>query len=592
MLDRPTLTALTAAFNKVGLAQSQMNLSISKRPDLSDLQSTSALAHAKSLHKSPKDLATELARALGTLPAVASVTVDGPGFVNIRLRDSYVLRQASAPVKKADKPQRILLDYGGPNVAKPLHVGHIRSAIIGQSLNRIARSVGHKVIADIHLGDWGKPMGMLIAALEELHPDWVYFKADFVPEQAPKKSPVRLDDLMTLYPEASKRTKSDPDFNDRVKAATVALQQKKPGYYALWQAMRAVSVAAVKKDFKALNVDFDLWFGESDAEDDIPSVLADLALRKISKPSKGAVVVPVKIADDKQKIPPLLLQKSDKASGYGTTDLVTIFQRMRDYRPDQIWYVVDKRQAQHFEQVFRAAERAGYIIHRKLFSPSTVTHVAFGTMNGRDGKPFKTRAGGTMRLSDLIALSFNRARQAAGYTNDNITPDTKKMLEQIGIAAIKFGDLVNPRISDYVFDPEIMTKTEGRTGPYIQYTTVRARSVLKSATVSVPQDLEKLTFTHEAERKLAFELMGFNDAIESALKDQMPSHICQYLYRLAQSFNNFYANCPINSEDNANAKALRVYLTYHTQRVLAKGLGLLTIAVPKQMTRAPAAPAA
>lgn len=552
----------------------------SDRPDLSDFQCNGALKAAKKLKKNPREIAACLKEKCEELGVFSSVTVDGPGFLNFKVSDEYLLQQLTEfkPEAASQKREKIVIDYGGPNVAKPLHVGHLRSAIIGESLKRIARGLGHEVISDIHLGDWGTPMGMLIAELEDRYPEWPYFQKPFVKSDETNKPPFSAEELNSLYPEAAKHYKDDEAFAEKARQATAQLQDGDIGYRTLWQHFLTLSIESIKSDFSLLEVDFDLWLGESDADPFIDQMVQDFIDRGVARESEGAIVVDVARPEDKREIPPLMLRKSDGASTYATTDLATIFQRVKDYNPDRILYVVDQRQEQHFVQVFRAAGKAGLIEEDKL------EHIGFGTMNGKDGKPFKTRAGGVMRLSDLINLAQERALSETGFSDNEITYDIREMANAIAIGSVKYGDLRNPRVSDYVFDPNEFVKFEGNTGPYNQYQLVRTAAVLDKAFNSAARIHVGIELNSH-ERELAIKLLGFEEAIEKSFNRRMPSDLCDYMHGLARTFSGFYKNCPITKAETDVIRETRLQLTVYTNQVLDRCMKLLALPRPKKMLR-------
>ena len=567
-------------FVELGLDSELGETQYSDRPDLSDFQCNGALKAAKVLKKNPREIAEELKEKCADLDVFSSISVDGPGFLNFNISDQYLLSQLSTfdPSKISAKPEKIVIDYGGPNVAKPLHVGHLRSAIIGESLKRVARELGHEVIGDIHMGDWGTPMGMLLAELEDRHPEWNYFQKPFVETSNTKNPPFSSDELNSLYPEAAKHYKDDDDFAEKARQATAKLQEGDEGYRALWKHFLALSIESIKSDFSLLDVDFDVWLGESDADPYIEKMVQDFIDRGIARESDGAIVVDVAREDDKRDIPPLMLRKRDGASTYATTDLATIFQRVEDYNPDRILYVVDQRQEQHFVQVFRAAAKAGMIAEDKL------EHIGFGTMNGKDGKPFKTRAGGVMRLSDLIALAQERALAETGFAANEVTDEIRDMANAIAISSVKYGDLKNPRVSDYVFDPNEFVKFEGNTGPYNQYQLVRSGAVLEKAFNSEAKISEDMSM-NEYERDLAIKLLGFDETINRAFSRRMPSDICDYMHNLARAFSGFYKHCPIATAENEELRQTRIEMTAATNKTLDKCMDLLAIPRPKKMLR-------
>lgn len=571
-------------FEDYGLPRDLGVVQYSDRPDLSDFQCNGALKAAKELKRNPREIAEDIKEKCDGLGLFSSVTVDGPGFLNFKISDKSLLQKVAQtgnqPSASSLPPKKVIIDYGGPNVAKPLHVGHLRSAIIGESLKRIAKYKGHTVIGDIHLGDWGTPMGMLIAELEARYPDWPYFKKPFRRSKITSEPPFSVETLNALYPEAARHYKESEEFAEKARLATAELQKGRAGYRALWKHFLALSTESIKSDFSVLDVSFDLWLGESDADPYIKGMVKDLLDRGIARIDNGAVVIDVAREDDKRDIPPLMLRKSDGAATYATTDLATIFQRVKDFDPDLILYVVDQRQEQHFVQVFRAAAKAG------LIGEDQLEHIGFGTMNGSDGRPFKTREGGVMRLSDLISMAQAKALQASGFENDSIEDDIKDMADAIAIAAIKYGDLQNPRISDYVFDPEAFVAFEGNTGPYNQYQLVRAKAVLGKIDKKGIAKINSTLQLNEQERNLIFTLLQFDEAINRAFDHRMPSEICDYMYRLSRSFSSFYKNCPIANEEDDQKRQLRVMITSQVEQTLEKCMDMLAIPKVDRMLRA------
>lgn len=570
---------ISPIFVEMGLPPELGHVTLSDRPDLSDLQCNGALKATKILKRNPRDIAAEIASKLEGHDAFTAISVDGPGFLNISLTDNWIyaqIKKLNTETIKSPEKEKIIIDYGGPNVAKPLHVGHLRSAIIGESIKRIATQLGHDVISDVHLGDWGTPMGMIIAYMSEEYPDWPYFSSED-PSTYPEELPLQVQDLNEMYPLAAKRFKDSEDFADKARTATAKLQSGDPAYKALWQKFVALSLTEIKSDFKMLNVDFDLWLGESDADPYIETMVAELVEKGIAHKSDGALVIDVSLDTDKHEMPPLILQKKDGAATYATTDLATIKMRTKD-KLDKILYVVDQRQHMHFTQVFRAAVKAGYI------KDGALEHLGFGTMNGLDGKPFKTRQGGVMRLTDLIETSKRLSTLEAGFDPDTLEETHANMITDIATAAIKFGDLVNPRTSDYIFNPNDFIKFEGKTGPYIQYAAVRIKSLLeKSDAQAAPNAVDN--FSSDAERKLALKLLNYADVLHASFTKRMPSDLCDYTYGLAQTFSSFYKHCPIASEPNAEIKGTRLLLATKSLDVITQAFSCLAIPVPHKMER-------
>jgi arginyl-tRNA synthetase len=556
---------------------------VSDRPDLAQFQCNGAMAAAKIAGKNPREIAASIQETLQTHPAIASTEIAGPGFININLTNeaiaAHITAQAASPkfgITTSAAHETIMLDYGGPNVAKAMHVGHLRSSIIGDTLRRLYNFSGYNALGDVHLGDWGLPMGQLISALEIQHPDWPYFTQN---NNFPTESPVTIDDLATLYPLASTACKDDETRLAAAREATAKLQDGHAGYRALWRHFVDVSITSIKHNFENLNVHFDLWLGESDAHDTIAPLVKTLTEDNIAASSESALVIHVAQDSDTKEIPPLILLKSDGAVMYGTTDLATIKDRMDTHAPAKIIYVVDQRQALHFQQVFRGA-RIGNI------APETteLIHAGFGTMNGTDGKPFKTRAGGVMKLEDLIAMGIEKATtrlNEMSLAQDMTTDERADIAHKVAIAAIKFADLQNNRISDYVFDLDRMTSFEGKTGPYLLYQVVRIKSLLQKASAQ-NMTAGKLIITN-SNRALALLIAEFPDHFALALDNHTPHVLCDYAYKLAQSFSSFYGNTHILSEPDEALRASYLHLCSITANLLGTILDLLGIKIPERM---------
>lgn len=580
-----TLSELVGkAFAEQGLDPAFGKVSISDRLDLCQFQCNGALAAAKVAQKNPRAIAEAVVSHLKNNIMFARVDIAGPGFINLVLSDKYLgefLGQVALDdrcgVPVFNSGDTVILDYGGPNVAKSMHVGHLRSSIIGDSVRRILDFAGYKAIGDIHLGDWGTQNGMVISELEMRHPDWVYFDKDFTGPY-PSASPVSMDDLEEIYPAASKACKEDENRLLKAQQATVDLQNKRAGYYALWQHFVTVSILSMKRNFEVLNVHFDLWKGESSVHDLIKGMVSSLQQRGFAVEDDGAVVIPVKTNEDDKKYPPLILYKRDGAVMYGTTDLATIVERVRDFNPAKIVYVVDQRQSLHFEQVFRAARLCG------LVSPETeLTHAGFGTMNGRDGKPFKTREGGVMKLEDLIAMGVQKAEERLSEANigaDLGEEERRDIAMKVAVAAIKFADLQNDRIADYIFDLDRLTRFEGKTGPYLLYQAVRIKSLLEKA--GGVRRGAKIIPT-EADRSLWLLLTELPEILGVATRNYAPHILCDHAFRLAQAFSTFYGNTHILSEQNEEQKASWLVLCHSVLAQIELLLGLTGIDVPERM---------
>lgn len=575
-----------AAFADAGLDKGLGRVRAADRPDLAQFQCNGALAAAKAVKANPRELAEKVAGRLRRNPIFQDISVAGPGFLNFTLTDAFLSERVTAIVddprtgaERRPRSEKIVLDYGGPNVAKPLHVGHLRSAIIGESLKRIMRFAGDEVIADIHLGDWGLPMGQLIAELARERPDLPYF--DENPAAVyPAEPPFKLADLERLYPQASAACKADPARAEEARRATADLQNGRPGYLALWRQFIRVSRAAIESEYADLGVTFDWWKGESDVAGLIDEMASDLRRQGIVEESDGAEIIRVSLEDDRKEIPPLILFKSDGSVLYGTTDLATILDRKRLSDPDRILYVVDQRQALHFEQVFRAAEAAG------IFPRARLEHLGFGTMNGKDGKPFKTREGGVLRLRDLIDMVVARARERlseSGFAESFSGDEVDDIARKIGVGALKFADLSNPRASDYIFDIDRFTAFEGKTGPYLQYASVRVRSVMRRAAAAGAGTPGKIALAAPEERDLALALLAFDDALSAAYEKRMPNFLCEHAFRLAQTFSKFYAACRVIDEADTAIRASRLGLVSATGGQLDCALALLGVEPPERM---------
>jgi arginyl-tRNA synthetase len=570
------------AFAAEGLAESFGRIQIADRPDLAQFQCNGALAAAKAAKSNPRAIAEKIAVRLKANPIFSKVEIAGPGFLNLDLADDALnLRAASLePAKGADTGagKTVVIDFGGPNVAKPMHVGHLRSSIIGDCLQRLYRANGWKVVSDVHLGDWGLQMGQLISEVEIEGTAPIYFDVNHVGPY-PDEAPVSMDELETLYPRASAACKADPARLEAARRATVDLQAGRPGYRALWRHFVKVSERGLQREFGSLGVTFDLWNGESSVDALIAPMIDDLKHRGIAEISEGALVVPVAKDDDKKPLPPLILVKSEGGVLYGTTDLATIIERVREQDPDLILYVVDHRQHAHFEQVFRAAAKAG------LSGKALLEHVGYGTMNGADGKPFKTRAGGVMKLQDLIAMAMAEAQKRLAEQNigaDFSAEERAEIARKVGIATIKFADLSHMRTTDYIFDLERFSTFEGKTGPYLQYAAVRIQSMLRRAreqgfAVGAP------AIHSPEERRLILQLLSLQDVLAAAEDKRAPNMLCEFAFELAQNFSRFYSEHHVLSESDAGLRAARLGLCALVLAVLTRILILLGIEIPERM---------
>lgn len=565
--------AVCSSFQALGFEghESGALVKVSDRPDLSDYQCNRALAIGKKLGQNPKEIALGLQNNLiHTLPNI-DIFVAGPGFLNFKLSNEFLINffKVSTDSKQIPFLNTVVFDYGGPNVAKPMHVGHLRSSIIGECLKRLYLYKGHHVIADIHLGDWGTQMGMLIIALKHHHPDLPYFDASFQGPY-PSKSPVSLADLQEIYPKISAMCAEDEFLATEAREATYELQQGRPGYRALWQHFVDVSIEDMKKNFDRLDVSFDQWFGESRYQQKIPTLIHAFQQTGVVQESQGALVINLAEDDDKKEMPPLILQKSDGGFLYATTDLATLDERVHTFKADHIIYVVDGRQGLHFEQLFRAAHKLGYDVKTDF--------IGFGTMNGPDNKPFKTRSGGAMRLEDLIESLKEEALKKMSETNggENFSiSEQEEIAEKIGIAALKFADLQHNPVQNYQFDLKKFMSFEGKTGPYLLYALVRIIAILEKADIKAPSLKNKILLPQE--RDLLLKTLQAEDAFDRAYKNLSPHILCDYAFELAQAFSRFYQACPILHELDRDKKETRLFLCDQVSKRLNTTLNLLGI---------------
>lgn len=559
---------------------------VSNRPDLCQYQCNGAMAGAKLYHKAPIMIANQVVESLQENEMFESVEAVMPGFINIKLNSEFVAKYLN-DMKEADKygcenkaPETIVIDYGGANVAKPLHVGHLRSAVIGESVKRIERFMGNKVISDVHLGDWGLQMGLIITELECRKPDLVYFDESYTGEY-PEEAPFTISELEEIYPCASAKSKVDEEFKEKAHQATLKLQSGYAPYTAIWKHIMKVSVEDLKKNYGNLNVDFDLWKGESDAQPYIPGLIQDLIDKKLAYESQGALVVDISKEDDTKELPPCIVRKSDGAALYATSDLATIIQREQDYKPNHYIYVADKRQELHFTQVFRVSKKANIVDEN-----TKMEFLGFGTMNGKDGKPFKTRDGGVMRLESLIA-QINKAVYDKIMENRTVSEEEANNTAKIvGLAALKYGDLSNQASKDYIFDIDRFASFEGNTGPYILYTIVRIKSILekyKAESGNADVNLPIINTDNGSQMQLMLEVAKFNEIIENAAEELAPHKICSYVYDLSNAFNRFYHETKILAEENQTKKAGYIALINLTINVLEQCIDLLGFSAPDRM---------
>ena len=576
--------SLSKAFEKAGYDTQYAVATLSNRPDLCEFQCNGAMALAKQAHKAPFIIAEEVVACIDENGPFSKVEAVKPGFINLTLSSRFLagfLKDMALSDKfGADLPEKktVMVDYGGANVAKPLHIGHLRSAVIGEAVKRLMHFMGHETIGDTHLGDWGTQFGLIIEELRDRKPDLVYFDPSYTGEY-PDEPPFTLKELEEIYPAASKRSKEDDAFKERALKTTYMMQEGDPAYQALWKHINAVSLPDLKRNYDALDVHFELWKAESDAAPYIPAMIQDLKDRNIARVSNGALVVDIQEEGDSRELPPCLIQKSDGASLYATTDLATMIWRMQDYHPDQIIYLADKRQELHYTSFFRVAKKAW------LVEPETeLDFIGFGTMNGKDGKPFKTRAGGVMRLEALIEEINDAvlAKMKERYSEEELDLETVK---QVGLSAIKYGDLSNQATKDYNFDIDRFASFEGNTGPYILYTIVRIKSILRRAEEAdlSPEKLMVLTETTESLKSLMKALASFPEMIVNAAEDLAPHRICSYLYQVCDAFNSFYHETQILKEEDQERREAYLSLLKLTLDILNTCINILGFTAPEKM---------
>ena len=576
------------AFEAAGYDRELGKVSVSNRPDLCEFQCNGAMAGAKQYKKAPIMIANDVAAKLADSKVFDKVDAVAPGFLNLVIKNEFIgdyvkeMKNSSKfGLEEAKEPASIVIDYGGPNVAKPLHIGHLRSAIIGESLKRIVRFMGHNVTGDVHLGDWGLQMGLIIAELELRNPELPYFDDNFTGEY-PTEAPFTISELEEIYPFASGKSKEDEAFKAKALEATKQLQSGKRGYRAIWKHIMEVSVTDLKRNYEKLGVSFDLWYGESDADPYIPQMVEDMKRDGYAYMSEGALVVDVKEETDKKEMPPCMILKSDGAALYETTDLATIKQRVEDFKPSSILYVADKRQELHFEQVFRCARKT-----KLIRDDADLRFIGFGTMNGKDGKPFKTRDGGVMRLENLIKEVEDEMLKKIMDNREIDEESARQIAQTVALAALKYGDLSNQASKDYIFDIDRFTSFEGDTGPYILYTIVRIKSILakyKENAGDIESALDAISSpVNESEKQLMMVLAKFNASIENAYEELAPHKICAYIYEIANAFNHFYHETKILSEEDEAKKKSWISLLALTRDVLETAIDLLGFSAPERM---------
>ena len=575
------------AFAACGYEETYAKVTLSNRPDLCEYQCNGAMAAAKVYKKKPIDIANDVVEKLAGDPMFSEMTAVMPGFINIKLDSGYLADYMNGMrtsdklgLEEVEQPVTIIVDYGGANVAKPLHVGHLRPAIIGEAIKRMGKFLGYHVIGDVHLGDWGLQMGQIIEELRDRQPELVYFDESYTGEY-PAEPPFTIGELEEIYPAGSAKSKTDEVFKKRAQEATLKLQNGYAPYRAIWNHIMKVSVADLRKNYDSLNVYFDLWKGESDAQPYIPGLIEDLEKRGLAYESQGALVVDIAEETDSKELPPCIIRKSDGAALYATSDLGTIIEREKEYQPSKYIYITDKRQELHFIQVFSVAKKAGYV------KPETeMLHLMFGTMNGKDGKPFKTRDGGVMRLENMVAdideAVFERIMENRSISEE----EARETAKIVGLAALKYGDLSNQVSKDYVFDMERFISFEGNTGPYILYTIVRIKSILSRFKEQEGRDVSAasiLPAINDGEKALMLELTKYNEVLETSFAETAPHKICQYIYDLSNAFNRFYHDNKIIAEEDKARQDSWILLITLTKDVLCTCIDLLGIEAPERM---------
>ena len=577
---------LEQAFVEAGYEKELAKVTLSNRPDLCEYQCNGAMAGAKKYHKAPFMIADEVVAKISKEGCIREVESVKPGFINIKTNPEFVagylnqmVQSDKLGVDAEENPKMIMVDYGGPNVAKPLHVGHLRSAIIGESIKRITRFKGNKVVGDIHLGDWGYQMGLIITELKKRQPELPYFDDAFTGEY-PEEAPFTISDLEEIYPAASAYAKEHEEYREEALQATFLLQNGKPGYRAIWKHIMNVSVSDLKKNYEKLNVEFDLWKGEADAQKYIPDMVERLKNEGYAYYNDGALVVDVKEESDTKEVPPCMILKSDGAALYDTTDLATLVEREELYHPDEVIYVVDKRQELHFVQVFRCAKKTGIVREE-----TALRFLGFGTMNGKDGKPFKTREGGVMRLETLIKDITDKMLEKITDNRTVAEEEAARTAQIVGMSALKYGDLSNQASKDYVFDVDRFTSFEGNTGPYILYTIVRIKSILNKYQEAGNQveGLKISALDNDSQKALMLELAKYNSVIDVAYEELAPHKICAYIYDLANAFNRFYHETKILAEEDKAKQQSYIALLTLTRDVLNTCINLLGFEAPERM---------
>lgn len=559
----------------------EVTLNVSSRPEFGDYQYNGVMGLAKEYHKNPREIAEEIVERIKKDNVYKDINVAGPGFINITFSDEQLINHANelnANINlnyENDNPKTIFFDYGGANVAKALHVGHLRSANIGEALKRLATSLGNKTIADTHLGDWGRPIGLVMTEIKHRFPDLPYFDENYKGEY-PKESPVTNDDLMEIYPLASSKAKEDEEYMEEARVITSKFQNNDRGLMALWHHIMDVSKADIKRVYDRLNVTFETWEGESDCYKYIPETVEYLENNGFIEDSQGAKIIDVSEPDDDHEVPPILLIKSNGAASYESTDIAGLWERMHLFNPDEVWYLTDARQALHFEQVFRAVYKTGIVP-----KSTNLEFIPFGTMNGKDGKPFKTRDGGVMTLEALLDMAKVECEKKI---LPNITGEERaNIAENVAVAAVKYADLIPFRLTDYIFDPEKFSDIQGKTGPYLLYSTIRMRSLLNNAKNENISFKTVKKLYNKLDREIIINLLSINNVLTKSMNTRSLNEIAEYLYRITNTYNNFYSQHRILTEEDPDLRESWLTLTKIVYDNNMKLLDILGIKVPDRM---------
>ena len=566
---------------EAGYEVENLILQPSGRRDLGEYQLNDAMALAKEYKKNPREIANEIAEKLKEDKRFTNINIAGPGFINITLTEEYlveVLNKINNDIyENIDKkdPKKIILDYGGANVAKALHVGHLRPANIGEALKRLAKLLGHDVLGDAHLGDYGRPLGFVVLEISKMYPDLPYFDPNYQGDYSEIELPITNADLEKIYPLASLKAKESEEYLEEGRDITAKIQSHVPGYYDLWKKVVEISKADIKKVYDKLDVNFELWQGESDAVEYFDELYEFMEEKGILEDSNGAKIIEVKEETDTAPMPPLMFLKSNGTLSYQTTDLATILERKKNYNPDEIWYVTDGRQSLHFEQVFRASKKSGLVEEHV-----NLEHIPLGTMNGKDGKPFKTRDGGVMSLKGLIDLIIEETVKR--IDPEAVTEEEKaEISETVALAALKYADFLPYRATDYIFEVEKFADLEGKTGPYLLYSTIRMKSLLNKAKEIEYNKMN--TLKTETERDIALTILGMPTMLNKALESRSLNDIAEYLYKLTSLYNKFYAENKVLTEENKEIQESWLILTKIVYTINTLLLDTLAIKVPEKM---------